>query len=93
MVKNFKSNIENKFTGQTPSITSYSDPYSIFNSLNINSEKEVSTLTTEAQQYFGAKRNLRNLEINNIEDDELLRDLSQISLASGNPLVSGILQD
>ena len=93
LVKNFKSNIENKFTGQTPSITSYSDPYSIFNSLNINSEKEVSTLTTEAQQYFGAKRNLRNLEINNIEDDELLRDLSQISLASGNPLVSGILQD
>ena len=93
LVKNFKSNIENKFNGQTPSITSYSDPYSIFNSLNINSEKEVSTLTTEAQQYFGAKRNLRNLEINNIEDDELLRDLSQISLASGNPLVSGILQD
>ena len=93
MVKNFKSNIENKFKGQTPSITSYSDPYSTFNSLNINSEKEVSTLTTEAQQYFGAKRNLRNLEINNIEDDELLRDLSQISLASGNPLVSGILQD
>ena len=93
LVKNFKSNIENKFTGQTPSITSYSDPYSIFNSLNINSEKEVSTLTTEAQQYFGAKRNLRNLDINNIEDDELLRDLSQISLASGNPLVSGILQD
>ena len=93
LVKNFKSNIENKFNGQTPSITSYSDPYSTFNSLNINSEKEVSILTTEAQEYFGAKRNLRNLEINNIEDDELLRDLSQISLASGNPLVSGILQD
>ena len=93
LVKNFKSNIENKFTGQTPSITSYSDPYSKFNDLNKNSEKEVTTLTTEAQQYFGAKRNLRNLEINNIEDDELLRDLSQISLASGNPLVSGILQD
>ena len=93
LVKNFKSNIENKFKGQTPSITSDGDPYSIFNDLNKNSEKEVSTLTTEAQQYFGAKRNLRNLEINNIEDDELLRDLSQISLVSGNPLVSGILQD
>ena len=93
LVKNFKSNIENKFNGQTPSIINYNDPYSIFNDSNINSEKEVSTLTTEAQQYFGAKRNLRNLEINNIEDDELLRDLSQISLASGNPLVSGILQD
>ena len=104
-INNFSNKIENHFNNKNLSIPNYYNPIAEFNKLNLDFEKNIPNLSSEAVKYFNEKRNLRNLndlkdlvndlknENNENNDNNSLRSLAETPYVSGNPFINSILQD